>query len=754
MMDLKFNKYQSSLEELNISQYPEEVQEQFYDFVNNVPYIRNLVSPNRRTSKDMPRDDSGKIIIDLENPHIIEDMDYFRPTAIHFQKTGRITDLRPNANPNSEFGKWIREEIRRCWYGYVRESDGEWVSGDMYYYLNYCPIQQIEGDAIRVRRVIDMPQMWEGQYLITHYLNKARESGMFAAELASRGRGKSYLGAALLAKRFNLGEDEIVNQKVQSVVTASLEKYIHGANQILDMFKYYIDFTAEYTEFPRRRLTDSFQSLTWESGYKDTSTGLRKGSQNAVIGITSNSDSSKLIGSRGVLYIIEEMGKFPGLRSMWDLIKPCVSDGKKVWGLIFAYGTAGEDESDFTSAKELLYNPLGYNIYAIKNVYDKQGLGRDKFAFFFPAYMNRAGCYNKDGVSDVTKALIEILMERYVKKYNSSDINSITTLIAQNPITPQEAIMKVKDNFFPVTQINERINQLDSDTSSFDDVYVGDFAIDKDGKVTFVSTQQQPIREFPLDEKTPNKEGAVELFELPQKVNGEVPSGRYIISVDPYDKDQADTTSLYSMFIFDLFTDRVVGEYTGRPTFAQTAYERTRLAALFYNARVGYENNIMGLFQYFTEKRCVHLLLETPEFLYDKQIIKIRGVGNAKYGIRATVPINNLGNDLIKQWLMQTTIVEREVDGQLQQIEIPNLYVLKNRAFLQECAFYNPVINVDRIRSFGILMIYRQSMIIIYGGDIKSQQEQYDKDDPANDDFFTKNYHPKNAYALKQWYQN
>lgn len=124
------------------------------------------------------------------------------------------------------------------------------------------------------------------------------------------------------------------------------------------------------------------------------------------------------------------MGKFPGLRSMWDLIKPCVSDGKKVWGLIFSYGTAGEDESDFTSAKELLYNPLGYNIYAIKNVYDKQGLGRDKFAFFFPAYMNRAGCYNKDGVSDVTKALIEILMERYVKKYNSSDINSITTLIA------------------------------------------------------------------------------------------------------------------------------------------------------------------------------------------------------------------------------------------------------------------------------------------------------------------------------------
>jgi hypothetical protein len=39
--------------------------------------------------------------------------------------------------------------------------------------------------------------------------------------------------------------------------------------------------------------------------------------------------------------------------------------------------------------------------------------------------------------------------------------------------------------------------------------------MDKDGKVTFVTTQQTPIRDFPLDEKTPNKEGAVELYELP-----------------------------------------------------------------------------------------------------------------------------------------------------------------------------------------------------------------------------------------------
>ena len=67
-------------------------------------------------------------------------MDYFRPTALHYKKYGTFTNLKPNANPNSEYGKWIREEKRRCWEGYIRPSDGEWIPGPLYFYMNYCPI--------------------------------------------------------------------------------------------------------------------------------------------------------------------------------------------------------------------------------------------------------------------------------------------------------------------------------------------------------------------------------------------------------------------------------------------------------------------------------------------------------------------------------------------------------------------------------------------------------------------------------------
>lgn len=109
---MEFNKYQTPLTEELLETLPQEVKDQLFDILNNVEFVRRLVSPNRQYAKDRPRDEKGRIIVDLANPHIIEDVDYFRPSAIHFQKYGTFTNLRPNANPNSEFGKWIREEKR------------------------------------------------------------------------------------------------------------------------------------------------------------------------------------------------------------------------------------------------------------------------------------------------------------------------------------------------------------------------------------------------------------------------------------------------------------------------------------------------------------------------------------------------------------------------------------------------------------------------------------------------------------------
>ena len=120
-------------------------------------------------------------------------------------------------------------------------------------------------------------------------------------------------------------------------------------------------------------MTSSIQNMAWTMGYLDVDTGVRRGTENSVIGITSKDDESKLRGSWGVLYLLEEAGSFPRLLKLYSVLRPSVEDGKSVWGLIYGYGTSGDSESDFSSMQELMYNPKGYNIKGVKNIYDKEG---------------------------------------------------------------------------------------------------------------------------------------------------------------------------------------------------------------------------------------------------------------------------------------------------------------------------------------------------------------------------------------------
>ena len=750
------NEYQTPFEYLGLENEPQEVLDQFWDCINNIPLVRNLISKDRPRAKDLPRDDYGRIIVDVTRPHILEDMDFFRQTAITFQKTGQFTHLKPNGNPNSEYMKWLREEVRRCIEGYVRPYDGEWITGDYYFFLNYCPILQADTGSSSnksgkkmAKRVSDFPKVWEGHYLRTHYLQQAREQGNHASELSRRGSGKSYVGGSLLAKRFVIGESKEVNREVQCVVTAYEKKYISGANQILDMFKKYIDFLSINTELPSKRLVDSAQNLTWKMGYKDLDTGADRGTLNSVIGITSKDDESKLRGSRGDLYIIEEAGTFPRLLGLYATLRPSVEDGDSVFGLIYAYGTSGDEDSDFAALQEIMYNPKGYNMYALDNVYDKEGQGRKNFVFFFPGYMNRSNCYDNNGNSDVTKAILEILKDRFTVKYNSSDVNAVTKRISEIPITPQEAILRAKSNLFPITDLNERLNQIDNNPSEYDDVYVGTLVPNDSGGMEFRVSNNIPIRDFPI--KDNKNEGAIEIFKMPEKDhNGRVFDNRYIIGHDPVDDDEAHTSSLTSTFVLDLFTDQIVAEYTGRNMMADDNFEIVRRLCVFYNAKCLYESNKKGIFAYFQEKRCIHLLADTPQYLKDIDIVKSIGFGNKAKGVNATISVNNYANKLIKEWLLKVnssvkTVLYKDEEGNefYKDVEVQefNLYNLRNRALIKELIQFNADGNFDRVRALGMVMLYRQQYLILYGGDVKEGVESYDDSDYlGNDPFFTNNY--------------
>lgn len=757
---IKMNKYQTELTEELVNSLPQEVQDQLFDIINNVEFVKRLISPTREYAKDRPRDDRGRIIVDLANPHILENMDYFRPSAIHYEKYGTFTNLRPNANPNSEYGKWIREERRRIWDGYVRESDGEWVTGYLYWFLNYSPMmlskireyKDKDGKkrkSKRADRVESLPECWEGIYWRFHCLDQASNGGLYnnfeggrhMAELASRGKGKSYSLASILNHIFVVGENEEAHEKVKGIVTAYQKEYL-TKDGVLNKFVDMANFCATNTQFPRKRLKNSLQEMTWIMGYKDVELDIERGTQNTVLGVSSKDDESKLRGKRAAKILIEEFGTFPRLVDLYNVLLPSVQDGDIIFGQIYMLGTAGDNESDFAGAQEIMYNPRGYNMYALPNVFDKYNQGKPYFVFFFPGYVNRKGCYNEDGVSDIIKALIEILMNRYRVKYNSTDPNTIIKTIAEVPITPAEAIVKTGVNMFPVADLTERIGQLDSNPTEYNDVYVGDLVFSKDGKVEYKPTSAQPIRDFP--HKDNKIEGAIEIFQMPEidKNTNKPYNDRYILGADPYDDDESNTMSLGSIFVLDLWTDRIVAEYTGRPSFADDYYEICRKLCLFYNGRLNYEYNKKGLFSHFSTRNSLYLLTDVLDFLKEKQMMK-DGIGNKSKGTNASPAINAYARSRLRSWLLSPVPVIQTIDGESKEVMVPRLFTVRNRALLKELINYNSEGNFDRISAMGMLMLLREDKMIKYQGNMgKDRQENAESSYDGEDVFFKRNYHP------------
>lgn len=737
---IETNEYQTPITEELLSQYPEEVVQQFTEIVNIVPFIKNLINPNRPKIEDLPRDKEGRAIVDITNPPIYKDADYFRQAALFYLKNDCYTKLRPNSNPNSEYRKYWREELRRCREGLIRQSDGMYVTGFLYWFLNYCPMMvnfYKEGQKKAIRKE-SFGFFFEGIWWRSIYLYNAREQGHHAIELAKRGCAKSYFLATIMSHNLIVGESEATHKRCITVLTAAQKEYLKDDKDgTLNKFIPELSFVIDNTPFPNLLLKNSPNEMSWQMGYKKPN-GAIGGSMNQVLGVSAKDDSDKLRGKRGwILY--EEMGTFDGLLELYDVTRKSVEDGDYTFACMYLVGTANNKESSFLSAKKLLYAPNSYNIQSVPNVYDKKGSGKDTFGFFFPAYINRAGCYNKDGISDVIKALLQVLMARYKAKYGA-DPTSVLRVIAEDPITPAEAIIKVKDAYFPVASLQERADTLDKNPSLYDDIYVGELYTTGTGEIEFRPTDDIPIRTYPVDNDT---KGALEIYSMPKKDReGKVFNDRYIIGVDPYDNDQAESHSLYSIFVLDTFVDNLAAEYTGRTNFADEAHDMVLKLCIFYNAKALYESNKKGLYSYMEKTRNTFRLADTPEYLRDKQLVKYSSFGSNAKGVNVSANINNFANRLIKDWLLMKVPIEvKQEDGHIEIQEVPKLYTLKTRALIEEAIQFNPDINVDRIRALGILMLYREQYIIRYGtGRTESSSEILSKDYAGNDEFFTKNF--------------
>ena len=513
----------------------------------------------------------------------------------------------------------------------------------------------------------------------------------------------SFKGASMLVRNYEL----IPGSK--NFAIASEQKFLIGDGLLTKAWQI-MDFIDKNTAWAKQRLKSTSMERT--SGFKvkdEFGKETEQGYQSSIIGITLKNDPERIRGTRGKLFLWEEAGKFDSLMEAWSIARSSLEsdDGVAFGSIQIAFGTGGTEGSSFDGLKDMFYHPESYNIYAFPNIWDEDADENQKCGFFCPQWSNMEGFdengnqrfMDKDGNSLRDLAIAECVRQRKVVQEGKGDQQLLDRFVAERPLTPAEAILELGGNIFPRKLLLNQLSKLRTNTKLQSMKHVVDLRWDGNGGVEAVEKKSGDITTYPL-KNGEKPEGSIVIWEYPIK---DPPFGLYIAGNDPYDQNESGTNSLGSTIIFKRFkageawTDVIVAEYSGRPNTADEYYENVRKLLTFYNARCLYENEKLGIYQYFVNKHCDYLLADQPDKVI-AQIFRDSKV-NRKKGCHMTKQVRQYAEEKINEWLR-----EEYEPGH------PNLERIYSEPLLEELIMNNGERNVDRVIALCMVMIYREEL--------------------------------------------
>jgi hypothetical protein len=393
----------------------------------------------------------------------------------------------------------------------------------------------------------------------------------------------------------------------------------------------------------------------------------------------------------------------------------------------FISGNTGGDMEGGSSlaAQEVFYNPEAYDCLIFEDEWENRG----KIGYFVP-YQKALNDF-KEGPNLITnmERATDYANKRREKAKKSNSPRPYNDELQNNPMKPSEAFLVVNENKFPLKYLEESYVNLTSSESQLASHWVGRPKIDTEGKLKWENIDAHPCRIWPVKNNA-LLENVVELFEMPKRDNlGNVTPMRYIGGTDPVDDDGIDG-SLQSSFIMDLWTERIVAEYTTRTDNVEDYWETFRLLLIMFNAQSNYENQKKGLYGHFKNKNSLHLLADTPKILQDLDLAMIKGDGNKSKGTYASANINLYGRKLYNIWLKKQAVGKPE--------GVVNAQTLRSLGAVIETMNYNPNGNFDRISALEKLFILYADRIQLAEGSRESINEA--AAGLAADPFFSKNY--------------
>lgn len=671
----------------------------------------------------------------------------FREEARKFQKYNAYC-LDPWGSPDW-FSYW-QEQRNRIINGY--SVGGVKVTGDHYFYLNFCPILKVEDmNAKKSAKITDFPDFWDGDYnyfwtreiafngivdglgVQTEFeetcrvhaqtlpeaeaQKKALEELFKSLQLEvkiegdyltggynlivgkSRRKGYSYKNAAIAVKNY------LCYPKALTIFAAYEKKFLYPKG-IYTMASNYLNFINANTAwvYPKD-VVDKMDhvkasTIEYRNGVK-----VETGFLSEIMALTfkDNADAARGKDARDVIF--EESGAFgtPGLlKDSYVATQDCVMAGSIKTGMITIFGTSGDMEGGTADYSEMHSNPLRFGMMPFQNIWDEDSSDM-KCGFFHPINWNMEGYYDEQGNSDVEGAKSLELAQRKILLDNGATSADIQKRMQEKPLGPFEAFGMVSTNNFPILELKRQLEIVKAKNLHMIMGTPVKMYYDYDSK----KVKAEPILDGTANviyrQKPDNTslEGCPVIYEYPP----EVPMrGAFKIGYDPYRQDKGSSLAAVYVYKSVIIGDRtkriIVAEYVGRPGEADDVNYICRLFAELYNTTIMHENEVTHVKDYFRRRKQLHYLAYQPDEVIKKNVKNSKV--NRVYGCHMIDQLKDAGEKYIKSWLLET--LDFDDDG----MPIRALDQIYSIGLLEELIGYNRKGNFDRVMALMQVMFQDQ----------------------------------------------
>ncbi|MHA1690188.1 MAG: hypothetical protein ACTSU7_00995 [Candidatus Heimdallarchaeaceae archaeon] len=570
------------------------------------------------------------------------------------------------------------QELDRCLNGY-KPTGGTWISGQYYFYLNYCKIDVLNDET--GRRNSNHPYYRDQDHEYFNEIHNAKQNGHGLIVLKARRKGFSVMNAnGVMLHEYCFYPDS------ENGVGAQKEDYVQ-------------DF--------RSRLIKSYHELPWQLRPKE----LRNNEELLMSGYKEKQDdgSWKEMGMKSQIHfrvmekpnafrgtaltfmIFEEAGEFLNLKKSYQANEECFKDGIVQYGVPIIGGTSNQMSIESEDFQEMFYHPEDYNLKAL----------------FISASKVLRGYFDfTKGKSDVENAEKHIRAEQ-LKRKQANDISNYFAYRQEMPITPEDAFVSIGSSPFDLELINERISIVRTNPKA-QIMRKGKLVWPKNekGKSIFGALPHWVYDDKQINENDPSRE-RFPFYVVEDPITG-IKNGD-VAAIDPYHvddvldemkkskpgQDLVSKRSKGAMCVYRNYIDmNTPGEmpvafYVDRPKTKEEFYENCAKLAVYYNCKILVENNDEPLIKYFIKNGLSRFLKERPRSA-DAPYSKATN----KFGINMKGFQKSMLTDLVDEYIKKN---------------IDNIYFL---SLLKEFTVYGKK-NTDWVMAFGMALIHASDNDII-----------------------------------------